>query len=271
MICSRQAIRLLSRQQQQQQQQSKIILAGVRHPTAAAAGTAGANTFSSSSSSVAPPSLSWTSTSNATTSPSSSSSRWFSSTSTSSTGSKDEAKEAADASENETEETVEEEQGPSVEDLQKEVKTMKDQLLRSYAEQENTRNIAKRDVTEARQFAIKSFAKSLLEVADNLQRALDSVPEDELTDATAEANASLIALQQGIDMTNQGLLKALSQHGVEKYCQTPGDKFDPSLHNALMQYPDENGQDGHVGQVINVGYTLNQRVLRPAEVGVIKK
>ena len=150
--------------------------------------------------------------------------------------------------------------------MQAEIKALKDQLLRSYAEQENTRNIARRDVAEARQFAIKSFAKSLLEVSDNLQRALDSVPTADLS-----SNAQLKLLHEGIDMTNTGLLKALEANGVKKYCETPGDKFDPELHNALMQYADPTKEPDTVGQVIKVGFTLNNRVLRPAEVGVIKK
>eukprot|EP00429_Kryptoperidinium_foliaceum_P010035 CAMPEP_0176001536 /NCGR_PEP_ID=MMETSP0120_2-20121206/177_1 /TAXON_ID=160619 /ORGANISM="Kryptoperidinium foliaceum, Strain CCMP 1326" /LENGTH=209 /DNA_ID=CAMNT_0017334087 /DNA_START=137 /DNA_END=766 /DNA_ORIENTATION=+ len=159
----------------------------------------------------------------------------------------------------------EEDSSPEIDALQAEIKSLKDQLLRSYAEQENTRNIAKRDVQEARQFAIKSFAKSLLEVSDNLQRALESVNPDEL-----ESNPSLKSLQEGILMTQSGLNKALQANGLEAFCEQPGDKFDPSLHNALMQYPDPNQENDTVGQVIKVGYKLHQRVLRPAEVGVVK-
>lgn len=151
------------------------------------------------------------------------------------------------------------------ETLEAEIKLLKDQLLRSYADQENTRTIAKRDVVEARQYAIKSFAKSLLEVADNLQRALDSVNAQDVG-----SSPQLQTLFDGIQMTNVGLLKALSSNGVKKYCEVPGDKFDPSLHSALMQYPDPDKETGTVGQVITVGFTLNDRVLRPAEVGVVK-
>lgn len=174
-------------------------------------------------------------------------------------------KESEDA--NGTSAPAPEEQGPSREEtLEAEIKALKDQLLRSYAEQENTRNIARRDVSEARQFAIKSFAKSLLEVSDNLQRALDSVPPEDVG-----SNAQLKLLYEGIEMTNTGLLKALEANGVKKYCETPGDKFDPLLHNALLQYPDPTKAPDTVGQVIKVGFTLNDRVLRPAEVGVVKK
>ena len=193
--------------------------------------------------------------------------RWFSSTSEEKTESGETKPPSSSSPTDESPPEAEETTGPSKEEtLQAEIKTLKDQLLRSYAEQENTRNIARRDVAEARQFAIKSFAKSLLEVSDNLQRALDSVPTDDLT-----SNAQLKLLHEGIEMTNTGLLKALEANGVKKYCETPGDKFDPELHNALMQYADPTKEPDTVGQVIKVGFTLNNRVLRPAEVGVIKK
>eukprot|EP00934_Nitzschia_sp_Nitz4_P008571 Nitzschia sp. Nitz4//scaffold152_size53828//25177//25932//NITZ4_006743-RA/size53828-processed-gene-0.36-mRNA-1//1//CDS//3329537205//8561//frame0 len=164
--------------------------------------------------------------------------------------------------------------GPSrEEELEQQVKDLKDQLLRSLAEQENTRHIAKRDIAEAKNFAIKSFTKSLLEVSDNLQRALDSVDEESMKgDASAHpAIGQLLTLYQGVQMTNDGLTKAFLQNGVKRFCEKPGEKFDPSLHNALMSYPDPSKEPDTVGQVIKVGYTLNDRVLRPAEVGVIKK
>jgi molecular chaperone GrpE len=152
--------------------------------------------------------------------------------------------------------------------LEGQVKTLKDQLLRSLAEQENTRQIARKDVAAAKNYAIKSFAKSLLEVSDNLQRALDSVPQDELN---AKNNEQLISLYQGIEMTNRGLIKAFDANGVQKFCEEPGDVFNPEKHEALMEYPDPTKEPGTVGQVIKKGYTLNNRVLRHAEVGVVKK
>ena len=198
--------------------------------------------------------------------------RWLSTTETAGTtsgtaGTEDEA--TSEATSNPSPDKEEAERDPRrserEETLEAELKTLKDQLLRSYAEQENTRTIAKRDVVEARQYAIKSFAKSLLEVADNLQRALDSVNAQDVG-----SSPQLQTLFDGIQMTNVGLLKALSSNGVKKYCEVPGDKFDPSLHSALMQYPDPDKETGTVGQVITVGFTLNDRVLRPAEVGVVK-
>jgi molecular chaperone GrpE len=151
--------------------------------------------------------------------------------------------------------------------LEKQVIDLKDQLLRSLAEQENTRRIAKRDVESARNFAIKSFAKSLLDTSDNLALALDAVPEELRSDK--EGNAVLANLYEGIQMTQMGLDKAFEQNGLKRYGEV-GDVFDPNHHEALFQYPDPNLEAGTIGQVMKKGFFLNKRVLRPAEVGVIK-
>ena len=179
----------------------------------------------------------------------------------------DEKVEAETTKETDGADTPAEEEGDDIEkkleDLSAQVSDLKDQLLRSLAEQENIRAIARRDVDAAKQFSIKSFAKSLLDVSDNLQRALESVEPD------AE-NPALDSLYQGVQMTNEGLLKAFQANGLELYCKEPGDNFDPAIHEALMEYPDPSKESGTVGQVIKVGFKLNQRVLRPAEVGVVK-
>lgn len=160
-----------------------------------------------------------------------------------------------------------EEEGPSeAEKLKEELAEMKNQLLRSLAEQENIRSIARRDVEAAKNFSVKSFAKSLLEVADNLDRALDSVDEAE----TAK-NETLKTFVEGIEMTGSGLVKALKSNGVEAFCEEPGEEFDAEKHQALMEYEDPKATPGTVGVVMKKGYMLNGRVLRAAEVGVIKK
>jgi len=151
--------------------------------------------------------------------------------------------------------------------LQKEVTGLKDSLLRSLAEQENTRRIATRDVASAKQFAITSFAKSLLDTSDNLSRALDAVPEELRHDH--ENHPVLANLYEGISMTNEGLDKAFAKNGLKKFGKK-GDKFDPNLHEALFEYPDPEGEKGSIGQVMKVGFMLNERVVRPAEVGVVK-
>lgn len=157
---------------------------------------------------------------------------------------------------------------PREEQLEKELKEAKDQLLRSLAEQENTRRIAKRDVQDARNFAVKSFAKSLLDTSDNLTRAMAVVPEEMRYDK--ENNSILVNLYEGIEMTERELTKAFESNGLKKYGKV-GDKFDPNMYSALYEYPDPEKEPGTVGQVIKVGFTLNDRVLRPAEVGVVKK
>jgi len=155
----------------------------------------------------------------------------------------------------------------TIADLEQQVKDLKDNLLRSLAEQENTRRIAKRDVEQARSFAISSFAKSLLETSDNLSRALDAVPEELRHDH--DHHPVLATLYEGITMTDDGLTKAFTKNGLEKF-GVAGEKFDPNLHEALFEYPDPAGEPGSIGQVMKKGFMLNQRVLRPAEVGVVK-
>lgn len=152
-----------------------------------------------------------------------------------------------------------------IEELNIKLKDMKDQLLRSLAEQENTRRIAQRDVDSARQFAIKSFAKDLLEVSDNLTLALNAVPKDQVAAEGIWKN-----MYEGIEMTEKGLLKAFEKNGLVKF-GVPGEVFDPNKHEALYEYVDPTKTPGTVGQVMKSGFMLRERVLRPAEVGVVKK
>jgi molecular chaperone GrpE len=177
---------------------------------------------------------------------------------------------------------VEPEPAPASAALQNELRLMKDQLRRSLADQENTRTIARRDVQQAREFAIKGFAKSLLEVADNLQRALAAVPPEyrpttnATTNETIETNeaephpmhTTFTKLYEGIAMTEQGLQRAFTQHGLRPFGQV-GEPFDPSRHEALLDYDDPALPHHTVGMLMKCGYTLQDRVLRPAEVGVV--
>lgn len=167
-----------------------------------------------------------------------------------------------------TEAAAERSEEDEVEKLKAQIKDYKDQLLRSLADQENTRNIAKRDVEAARNFSVSSFAKSLLETSDNLTRAMEAVPE-ELRKDTGN-NPVLATLYEGIHMTDNNLTKAFQKHGLKKF-GILGEKFDPNKHEALFEYPDESKTPGTIGQVMKVGFELNGRVIRSAEVGVIKK
>eukprot|EP00565_Helicotheca_tamesis_P000493 CAMPEP_0185724772 /NCGR_PEP_ID=MMETSP1171-20130828/1158_1 /TAXON_ID=374046 /ORGANISM="Helicotheca tamensis, Strain CCMP826" /LENGTH=278 /DNA_ID=CAMNT_0028392703 /DNA_START=34 /DNA_END=870 /DNA_ORIENTATION=- len=176
-----------------------------------------------------------------------------------------ESKTEENAAEEEAEEKVEESKEAQ---LEKQVKDLKDQLLRSLAEQENTRRIAKRDVDTARNFAVTSFAKSLLDSSDNLSRALDAVPPEFRHDT--ENHPVLATLYEGIQMTDEGLTKAFAKNGLKKFGEV-GEPFDPNKHEALFEYPDEKAEAGTIGQVMKTGFALNERVIRPAEVGVVKK
>lgn len=160
--------------------------------------------------------------------------------------------------------------------LEAQIKDLKDNLLRSLAEQENIRRIAARDVANAKSYAISSFAKSLLDTSDNLTRALHAVPIELRTD---RADHPVLAnLYEGIIMTEDNLNKAFNKFGLVKFGNI-GEKFDPNLHTALFEYPrsdDSSGTTtgspppGHIGQVLKVGFMLNDRVIRSAEVGVVK-
>lgn len=152
--------------------------------------------------------------------------------------------------------------------LQRQVTDLKDQLLRSLAEQENIRRIARRDVDNSKSYAVTSFAKSLLDTSDNLSRALEAVPEEHR--GGGGDNPVLANLYEGIEMTDAGLTKALVKNGLVKFGAV-GDVFDPNRHEALFEYAEEEKEAGTVGQVMKVGFELNSRVIRPAEVGVVKK
>lgn len=154
-----------------------------------------------------------------------------------------------------------------VEKLEAEVKNLKDQLLRAYAESENTRRIAQRDVENARQYSASSFAKALLDVADDLDRALSTVPAEKRKTGDAVFDNLVI----GIEMTEKNLQKVFRQFGVVKYSEV-GEKFDPNLHDALFQVPaDENKPADTIAAIVKHGYKIKDRVLRPAQVGAVVK
>ena len=149
----------------------------------------------------------------------------------------------------------------ALETLETEKQDLKDQLLRAIAEQENTRRIARRDVQAAKDFASQGFAKSLLDVSDSLGYALEAAKGDD---------ASLESLIEGVELTRGQLVKAFGAQGVEEFGAV-GDAFDPGLHEALFEYPDEEKEAGTVGQVVKTGFTMKGRTIRAAQVGVVKK
>lgn len=156
------------------------------------------------------------------------------------------------------------EQG-SAEALAKEAAESRDKMLRTLAEMENLRKRTSREVADARVYAISGFARDILEIADNLQRALDAVPAE----ARASADPGFKALIDGVELTERSLLNTLEKNGVKKF-DPSGEKFDPNFQQAMYEVPDPSVPAGTVVQVVQAGYMIGERVLRPALVAVAK-
>ena len=148
--------------------------------------------------------------------------------------------------------------------LLKENASLRDRLLRALAEAENTRRQASRTAGDARRFAIADFARELLIVVDNLQRTVDAA--DDQAPLTTE-NAALI---EGVQSTLRVLLRTLERFGVRRIAAL-GERFDPNLHEAVMEADDPAQRPGTVAQVLEQGYTIHGRLLRPARVVVSKR
>ena len=150
-----------------------------------------------------------------------------------------------------------------LENFRRENAELKDKLLRGLAEMENLRRRAEREVADAKLYGVTSFARDMLIVADNLRRAAESVPPG----TRDQEGTSLKVLLEGIDLTERDFLSRLAKYGVKKL-EPLGTKFDPNLHEALFEVPEETAPSGTVVQVVEDGYTIGDRVLRPAKVGV---
>lgn len=145
--------------------------------------------------------------------------------------------------------------------LQDQLDKTKDQMIRALAEAENARKRAQKDREEASKFAISSFARDLINVADNLRRALDAAPN-----TPDETTKGLI---DGIEATERELLRSFEKNGIVK--AIPIDQpFDPNFHEVMFEAPIAEKPTGTIIQVLEAGYTLNGRILRPARVGVAK-
>jgi molecular chaperone GrpE len=149
--------------------------------------------------------------------------------------------------------------------LAKELAETKDKVLRTLAEMENLRRRTTREVADARTYGIANFARDVLDIADNLQRALDAVPAE----AKAKADAGLLALIEGVQLTERSLLKTLEKNGVKTF-DPVGERFDPNREQAMYEVPDTSIPAGTVVQVMQPGYMIGERVLRPAMVAVSK-
>ena len=148
---------------------------------------------------------------------------------------------------------------------EEQVATMKDQLLRTLAELENTRRRAERDRGEALKYGAMNFARDMLSVADNMQRALSAagnMGEQDLPDAVK-------AMLEGVAATERDLQASLQRHKVMPI-NPMGEKFDPNLHEAMFEAPGTGQPVGSIIEVIETGYMMSERLLRPAKVGIAK-
>ena len=153
----------------------------------------------------------------------------------------------------------------SAEALAAQVADLRDRWMRSLAEMENLRRRTEREVADARVYGIAGFARDMVAVADNVRRGLDAVPA-ELREG---ADSNIKALIEGIELTERELLKGFEKHNIKKV-EPLGAKFDPNLHQAMYEVPDPSVPAGSVVQVVQAGYTIGDRILRPALVGVSK-
>jgi molecular chaperone GrpE len=143
--------------------------------------------------------------------------------------------------------------------------SLKDKVLRTLAEMENLRRRTEKEVADAKAYGVSSFARDMLTFADNLRRALDNVPAE----ALEGADPALKAFVEGIEVTERDFLLRLARHGVRKL-EPKGQKFDPNFHEALFEAHDESMAPGSVAHVVEEGFAIGDRVLRPAKVGVAK-
>jgi molecular chaperone GrpE len=149
--------------------------------------------------------------------------------------------------------------------LATEAAELKDRLLRTLAEMENLRRRAEREVADARSYGIANFARDILAVADNMERALQALDAE----IREKAEPGVKALLDGVELTERELIKVMEKHGIARI-EPLGQKFDPNRHQAIYEVPDASVPPGTVAKVVQPGYTIGERVLRPAMVGVSK-
>ena len=153
----------------------------------------------------------------------------------------------------------------SVEALTKEAAESRDKMLRTLAEMENLRQRTRREVADAKVYGITGFARDVLDIADNLPRALDALPAE----TRESADPMMKTLIEGVELTERSLLNTLEKNGVKKF-DPSGEKFNPNFQQAMYEVPDASVPAGTVVQVVQAGYMIGERILRPALVGVSK-
>jgi molecular chaperone GrpE len=150
-------------------------------------------------------------------------------------------------------------------EVTKELADARDKTLRTLAEMENLRQRTRREVADSKMYGITGFARDILDIADNLQRALDAIPAE----ARETADPGIKAFIEGVELTERSLLNTLEKNGVKKF-DPSGEKFDPNFQQAMYEVPDPSVPAGTVVQVVQAGFMIGERVLRPALVAVSK-
>lgn len=152
-----------------------------------------------------------------------------------------------------------------LETLKAENAELRDRYLRLAAEMDNLRRRTERDVKDAKSYSVAGFARDMLAVSDNLRRAIEAIPDE----ARQSGDAGYTTLVEGVEMTERSMLSALERHGVKKL-EPVGEKFDPNFHQAMFEVPNAEVPNNTVVQVVQAGFVIGERVLRPAMVGVAK-
>lgn len=171
---------------------------------------------------------------------------------------------AEDAVESGADSTIVADDASEAGDPETEIAELKDKLLRALAEMENLRRRSQKDREDALKYSASNFARDMLTVSDNLRRAIESIPADGDPDG-----AALVSFIEGIALTEKALLATLERHGIRKI-EPMGEKFDPQFHEAMFEAPAPGAENGTVFQVMEPGYVIHDRLLRPAKVGVAK-
>lgn len=151
-----------------------------------------------------------------------------------------------------------------IEKLNEEIQDLKDQRLRAAAELENFRKRAEKDQADALKYGVSNFAKEIINIKDNVERAQSSISED------VRSNDAVKSIVEGLDMIAQSAVATFEKIGIKKI-ESLNEKFDHNLHQAMMEIENDEVEPGTIVQELISGYTLHDRLLRPAMVGVSKK
>ena len=173
-----------------------------------------------------------------------------------------ETKEQASEQDQETEKVETSED--IIDKLNEEISSLKDQRLRAIAELENFRKRAEKDQSDALKYGISNFAKEIINISDNIERAQSSIPEE------TKNNETIKPVIEGIDLIAQSVVTTFEKIGIKKI-ESLNEKFDHNLHQAMMEIENDDLEPGTIVQELIPGYTLHDRLLRPAMVGVSKK